>query len=106
MTYVSIDTWKDLMTKTTAKGGLESLENYKLPVCDVTKERRNFDGGPIMYHCDLPVPDENITSGTTETDSKTDPRQPNYSSAYRESGKPLSSHKGKQLSTKALGRGR
>lgn len=91
--------------KTTAKGGLESHESYTLPVCDVTKERRNFEAGPHKYVTGLPIPDEGITSGTTETDSKTDPKQPNYSSAYRESGTPMPSHKGKQLSIKALGKG-
>lgn len=90
--------------KTTAKGGLESHENYKLPICNVDEERRNFDGGPYKHLCDLPYTDE---GGTTETDSETAPRDPGYSSInnkYEHYGLPP--HKGKQLSIKALGRGR
>lgn len=48
----------------------EEIEKYKLPICDVQKERRNFAGYMEYEGMD---PWEGDSEGTTETDSKTDP---------------------------------
>lgn len=47
-----------------------NISSYKLPVCDVDREKRNFPGYH-EYENMLPMTDE---GGTTETDSKTDPK--------------------------------
>jgi len=62
-------------------------DGYKLPVCDVDNEKRNFPG-PKEYHF---VTDEDFFKkgdgpGTTDTDAKTDPRKasnkPGYTKIY------------------------
>lgn len=46
------------------------MTSYKLPICDVDTQRRNFPGYK-EYLNGLPFTDE---GGTTETDSKTGPK--------------------------------
>ena len=49
----------------------EAIEFYKLPICDVQKDRRNFEG----YHQYEGIdPWEGDSEGTTDTDSETDVR--------------------------------
>ena len=51
-----------------------NIASYKLPVCDVDTKRRNFPGYSeenVFTLSDIMGGDE---SGTTDTDSKTDPK--------------------------------
>lgn len=63
------------------QGGI-NIESYKLPICNTDEQRRNFKG--IVDHG---VIDKDIwsgdTSGTTETDSKTNPKDPGYTRINR-----------------------
>jgi hypothetical protein len=49
------------------------IENYKLPDIDVDTERRNFPGYTQSQPYSLDEIRQGDISGTTETDSKTDP---------------------------------
>ena len=78
--------------------GQPTEDDYKLPVCDVEKERRNFPGCED-YENKLPLWD---MSGTTETDSKSDPKQGGYTKIY--SGREGVAFKGgRQLGIGAMG---
>lgn len=48
------------------------IESYKLPVTDVQESRRNFSGYQVSTPYSLEEIQQGDTSGTTETDSKTD----------------------------------
>ena len=47
---------------------------YNLPICDVDSERRNFPGFTEQEFFTLADIQQGDSSGTTETDSKTDPK--------------------------------
>lgn len=50
------------------------ISSYKLPTTDQDKERRNFPGYSEHKVYSLEDLRQGDTSGTTETDSKTDPK--------------------------------
>ena len=75
---------KETSTKITEK---EELSQYKLPVCDVQKERRNFPGYSEETYFSLQDIVSGDTAGSTETDSKTDPKIGNYTKINQTSGK-------------------
>ncbi|MDE1830243.1 MAG: hypothetical protein KGI25_07970 [Thaumarchaeota archaeon] len=52
-------------------GGSE-LSKYKLPICDVQKEHRNFEGVEKNQWYSLGELQAGIYAGNTETDSKTE----------------------------------
>lgn len=51
-----------------------NIEAYKLPVTDTQTERRNFPGYTEAQVYSLDELRDGDTGGTTETDSKTDPK--------------------------------
>lgn len=59
----------------------------KLSVCDVQRERRNFPGYEEKSYFSLQDIVSGDISGSTETDSKTDKPQGNYTKINRTSGK-------------------
>jgi hypothetical protein len=49
-----------------------NIDSYKLPICDTDKQRRNFPGYKESQPYSLVDIQQGDTSGTTESDSKTD----------------------------------
>lgn len=50
------------------------IENYRLPAIDVQERMRNFNGYQVNQYYTMEEVVQGDTSGTTETDSITDPR--------------------------------
>lgn len=53
----------------------DSIEGYKLPVCDTQEERRNFKGAEKKVYYSLEDLRLGDWAGSTDTDSGTDDRQ-------------------------------
>lgn len=51
-----------------------SIGAYSLPVTDVDEKRRTFSGYQVNQYFTMADLQQGDTSGTTETDSKTDPK--------------------------------
>jgi len=65
-----------------------NIESYRLPVTDTQEARRNFDGYQVEQYFNLADIQAGDTSGTTETDSKTDPKgSGGYTTINKKSGR-------------------
>lgn len=63
------------------------IVSYKLPVCNINRERRNFEGFEKNQWYSLAELQSGDFGGTTETDSKTAPEEGGYSTINKKSGK-------------------
>ena len=79
--YVGIDSMGQTRTKDS------QLAKYKLPITDVDRARRNFEGYEKNQWYSLGEIQEGDFGGTTETDSKTAPESGGYSTINQKSGK-------------------
>lgn len=55
----------------------DSIKGYQLPVCDVDKERRNFEGKKKEQWVTLEEWRDGDWAGSTDTDTNTDDRKDN-----------------------------
>lgn len=71
--------------------GMEDLgtdiNSYKLPITDVQEKRRNFSGYQVAQPYSLADIQQGDTSGTTETDSATDPSDKGYTKINQKKGR-------------------
>ena len=65
---------------------MPTFKEYKLPICDTQKERRNFAGYEENQVYTLEDLRQGDTEGTTETDSKTDPPSGGYTKINQKKG--------------------
>lgn len=60
---------------------------YSLPITDVQEKRRNFSGYQVEQFFTLADLQQGDTSGTTETDSATDPSDKGYTKINQKKGR-------------------
>jgi hypothetical protein len=68
------DQWNKQGEHAITEDGSHRIEAYKLPITDQDTERRNFKGYDKAEVYTLEDMRKGDSSGTTETDSKTDPK--------------------------------
>lgn len=75
----------------------DSIKDYKLPVCDVDTEKRNFEGFKKDTYFSLDDMRAGYFGGTTDTDSETDVKAPGVGPYNNRSGYAKGQDKGAKM---------